>query len=111
MPFDWWTDAVTVTRPAQVSSRGTTVADWEHATTTTLSGVDVQVPTTILSLDGRTATALGGTIYAPMGADVQAGDRIGWHDLTFEVDGEPKPWRSPTGAANNIQIPIKYWRG
>ena len=42
---------------------------------------------------------------------VQAGDRITCDMGTFVVDGDPKPWRSPTGGVSNVQAKLKTWRG
>lgn len=113
MPFSWFKDSVTVTRPAMVSSRGTVEADWTHATTSPVSGCSVQTPVTSTSMgmDGRTQTTQGGTIYAPAGADIQAGDRITWGGHVFTVTGEPCEWVSPTGRVSHLEAPIDYWRG
>lgn len=107
----WCTDTITVTRPAQASSRGSTVADWEHATTATVSGCSVQTNATAMDLDGRTQTELSGVVYAPPGADIQAGDRITYGGATYAVVGEPMAWRSPTGRVSNLQVRITDWRG
>lgn len=109
-------DRVTVVRPAMRESRGTHVADWQNATRTAVGGCVVQLPTTSMDLDGRAATQLAGTLYAPSGTDVRAGDRIEWtdgrgvaHDLA--VDGEPMPWESPTGRVSHVQARVVEWRG
>lgn len=113
MPFSWFTDSVTVARPGTKTERGATVPDWANATTRTVSGCSVQTPlaSTSMSLDGRTQTTRGGTIYAPAGADIEAGDRVEWGGRTFTVTGEPCPWVSPTGRVSHLEAPIDYWRG
>lgn len=107
----WANDTITVERPASKSQRGTTVPDWAHATTHTVSGCSVQLPTTTMSLDGRTQTELAGTVYAPPSADIAAGDRITFNGVRFLVDGEPMPWASPTGRVSHVQVRIAAWRG
>ena len=107
---------VTITHPGAKSQRGTTVPDWRRAQRHTVGGCSVQLPSTSMSLDGRTQTALGGTLYAPPDADLRAGDRIEWTDLTgtdhaFLVDGEPMPWTSPTGRVTHLQARLAEWRG
>lgn len=112
----WCQESVTVTRAGSRESRGTTVQDWSSATTHVVAGCSVQLPTTSMDLDGRQQTMLAGTVYAPCGADMRAGDRISWtdsdgvsHDAL--VEGEPMAWRSPTGRVSHVQARIVEWRG
>lgn len=107
----WCNDTITVMRPAMVDSRGTKVPDWSHVTRRTICGCSVQTGQTSEDRDGRTATALLGTVYLPEGADVRAGDRIVFCGTTYTVQGEPMVWRSPTGAVSNMQARIAVWRG
>lgn len=112
----WCRDSVTVVRPAAMTSRGTTIPDWENATTHALNGCSVQLPNTSMALNGREQTALRGTLYAPPASDVRAGDRIDWTDQMsvihrFLVDGEPMPWTSPTGCVTHVQARLAEWRG
>ena len=107
----WAGDAITVERPPMVERRGTTVPDWAHAQTHEVSGCSVQIPTTSMSLDVRTQTELAGTVYAPPTADIKAGDRITFGTARFLVNGEPMPWRSPTGRVSHLQARIVAWRG
>ena len=107
----WCDETITVKRPAWVDARGTKVPDWAHATTRTVAGCSVQTGETSMDLDGRTETALGGAVYAPPGADIHAGDRIIAATGTYEVDGEPMPWRSPTGRVSHLKANIQRWKG
>lgn len=112
----WCRDAVTVTRPAWVESRGTLVPNWSKATSHPLTGCSVQVPLTSMDLDGRQQAELSGTLYAPNGADVARGDRITWTDPMgvehdFAVDGMPMPWSSPSGRVSHVQARLVEWRG
>lgn len=107
----WCSDTITVKRPKMVDSRGTQVPDWSKATSHTVTGCSVQTGQTSEDRDGRTATALLGTVYLPTGADVKAGDRITFGGNTYVVQGEPMEWRSPTGAVSNLQVRIAVWKG
>ena len=42
---------------------------------------------------------------------IQAGDRIEWSSMTFEIDGAPMPWTSPTGRVSHIWARLKEWSG
>ena len=109
-------DTVTVIRPTMRESRGTKVADWTNAQRKIVSGCIVQLPATSMDLDGRAQTQLTGTLYAPVGTDVRAGDRIEWVDgrgVTHHlaVNGEAMPWTSPTGRVSHVQARIAEWEG
>ena len=109
----WFDEAVTVTRAPWASVRGTTERDWSHATTHTVGGCHVQPSSGATEWGELRAQAVetGATLYAPAGADVQAGDRVACSAGTFVVDGDPRTWRSPTGAVTNVQARLKEWRG
>ena len=105
-------DTITVKRAALVDSRGTKVRDWAHATSTTLNGCSVQPSTTSRDFDGRTTqVSEEWMLYAPPGSDLQAGDRIEWNGLTFEINGAAMPWTSPTGRVSHIWARLSEWRG
>ena len=109
-------ETVIVVHPAQKSQRGTTVPDWVNAQRHVVTGCIVQLPSTSMDLDGRTQTELSGTLYAPCGSGIRAGDHIEWTDgegvsHTLAVDGEPMPWRSPTGRVSHVQARIAEWKG
>lgn len=103
--------SITRLRPGTTTSRGSTIPDWNHATSATISGCSVQPSTTSLSEDGR---VLGisdrWTAYLPEGSDVQAGDRIVFEGQTFTIDGEPRVWTGPF-TRSNIQLSLIRWEG
>lgn len=112
----WCKDTVTVVHPSMSESRGTVVPNWANAQRHVVRGCSVQLPTTTMELDGRTQTALRGTLYAPPSASIRAGDRIEWTDFTgvahdLLVDGEPMPWKSPTGRVTHVQARLAEWEG
>lgn len=82
-------DTVVRIRPTLKESRGSKIFDWDNASELTIGGCSMQPATTSLSTDGR---VLGiqdeWTLFAPSGADIQAGDRIRYEGLTYYVQGE-----------------------
>ena len=105
-------DTVTRKRAQLVDSRGSKVLDWSNPTSATISGCSVQPSTTTRDFDGRAIQVTEEwTLYAPPGSDIQAGDRIEWSSMTFEIDGAPMPWTSPTGRVSHIWARLKEWSG
>lgn len=105
-------DVVTVKRAAEVDKRGTVVLDWDNPQTFELSGCSVQPSTTSRDFDGRTVqVSEDWTLYAPPNSDLLAGDRIEWQDATFEINGAPMPWTSPTGRVSHMYARLSEWRG
>lgn len=102
---------ITRVRPGTKDRRGSTIPDWEKATSITISGCSVQPSGTSLSQDGRVLGIEDGwTAYVPEGADVKAGDHIIFDGETYEIIGEPRKW---TGAftRSHIQLNLKRWEG
>lgn len=92
--------------------RGTKTPDWENATTHTIDGCSVQPSMSTRDFDGRVIQVTEEwTLYAPLDSDLKAGDRIEWQSLTFEIDGAPMPWKSPTGRVSHIWARLAEWRG
>ena len=105
-------DTVTVKRAQLVDKRGTQVLDWSEPQTFTVDGCSVQPNSTTRDFDGRTIQVTEDwTLYAPNGSDIQAGDRIEWESLTFEINGAPMPWKSPTGRVSHVWARLAEWRG
>lgn len=108
----WFKQSVIRIRPGETTSRGSAIPDWTNTTTETISGCSVQPSSTSLSQDGRVlGISESFTLYAPSTADIQKGDRITYNDVTYTVMGVPRPWMSPTGGLNNLQIPLERWDG
>lgn len=103
---------VTVVRPQMVDRRGTLVADWANAQRTALPDCCMQERSTVRDLDGRTLSVSEGfVLFAPPGADVQAGDRIEFNGNTFEVDGIPADWPCRSGRISHVEVPLSRWEG
>jgi len=112
MVLSFFTQSITRKRPASITSRGSTIPDWEHATEATISGCSVQPSTTSLSQDGRVLGVSDGyTAYLPPDADVVAGDHIVYNGNEYAIEGEPREWFSPTGRLDNIQLNLVRWYG
>lgn len=105
-------DSVTVKRAQETDKRGTKVLDWSNPTSSTLTGCSVQPNSSTRDFDGREIQVTEDwTLYAPPGSDIKAGDRIEWNSLTFEINGAPMPWTSPTGRVSHIWARLAEWRG
>lgn len=106
------TDTVVRIRPGSTARRGSTEPDWSTATELTINGCSIQPASTSLSQDGRVLGISDGmTAYFPPGSDVQAGDRIRIGTDVYQVNGDPREWKSPTGRVSNIQVALVRWCG
>lgn len=109
---------VTVIRPAWRMERGNRLPDWKNATNTTVTGCRVQPMQGEEILFSGSASTEGGTardarlfrykLFAPIGADIDARDRVsvGGTDV-YEVDGPPQPWPGPTGIIAHQEARLK----
>lgn len=105
-------DSITVKRGRLAPGRGAEVIDWSNPIKFTIDGCSVQPSSTSRDFDGRSLQVTEEwTLFAPSGSDLKAGDRIEWSGLSFEVDGAPMPWQSPTGRVSHIWARLKEWRG
>lgn len=103
---------ITRIRPGVKQVRGSSVPDWEHASTLVINGCSIQPASTSLSQDGRVlgiADAI--TAYLPAGSDVAAGDRIQFGSDIYTINGAPRVWPSATGGLDNIQLALERWSG
>ena len=108
----WCKDVIIRIRPGTKTSRGSTVPDWDNTDRLEVNGCSVQPASTGLSQDGRVlGISEGFTVYLPVDADVQAGDRIEYDGNVYTITGEPKVWRSATGRVSHMQLNIERWRG
>ena len=105
-------ETIVVRRAPLVDVRGTKVRDWANATEHEIAGVSVQPASTSREFGGRTTNVADGwTLYGPPGADIEAGDRIVYGGTTYEIDGAPYEWKSPTGRVSHVQAKLAEWRG
>lgn len=106
-------DSITRIRPGVKTSRGSEIPDWDNPEGELVIGkCSVQPAGTSLTLDGRVlAVSDGLTVYAPYGSDIKAGDHIVVDGETYEISGEPRSWKSPTGNRSNMQLNLQRWSG
>lgn len=103
---------VTRIRPGTKTSRGSSIPDWGHASTTQISGCSMQPAGTSLSQDGRVlGISAGFTLYAPPDADIKAGDRISHDGNVYTINGDVRPWPSATGKLDHLLINLERWQG
>jgi hypothetical protein len=95
---------------ADGSNYGDSVLDWDHATATTLDGVfvsPVAEPEQLAA--GRDTVITRWRLQVPLDAAeglpagaLQATDRVVYDGKTYEVDGQPERWPSPTGTMDHV---------
>lgn len=112
MLLSFCNDTVMVIRAPLVDRRGTQVRDWDSAEQIEIGGCSVQPSQSTRDFDGRTlSVSEDWTLYAPPGADIRAGDRIAWRGVTYELNGSPMLWESPTGRISHIWARLTEWSG
>lgn len=104
-------DTVVRIRPGTKELRGSTVPDWENATTAEVSGCSMQPASTSLSTDGRVLGLLDEyTLYAPPSSDIEAGDRIEFDGKVYEINGEVR--NQPAALRlEHIEIRLRRYKG
>jgi hypothetical protein len=110
--FAWMKDTITRIRPSTKVSRGSQIPDWENATELTIGSCSMQPASTSLNTDGRVLGVSDGyTLYAPMNADIKAGDRIVYNGEPYTINGEPRPWQSPFGEVEHLVVNLMRYYG
>ena len=112
MPLlSFWTQSIIRVRPTTTKSRGSTIYDWSEPDRLEIYGCSVQPSSTSLTQDGRVQGISDGlTVYAPLDADVRAGDRIEFGGNTYTINGDPLIWPG-AGKLAHIQLNLMRWRG
>lgn len=111
MLLSMWHTTITRIRPATTTERGSTVYDWENATTLDIGECLVQPSETMLSQDGRVLGISDGlTVCAPLDADIQAGDRIQYDGRTYVINGAPLLWKD-VKKLEHMKVYLERWRG
>lgn len=112
MPIiSFWRQSIVRIRPGKKTERGSEMPDWSNTEELTIEECSVQPSSTSLSQDGRVLGVQDGlTVYAPIDADVKAGDRIRYAGNVYTINGDPLIW---PGAAtlDHIQLNLQRWRG
>lgn len=108
----WCTQTIKRLRPGTKTVRGSVIPDWDNADELQIGGCSVQPASTSLSEDGRVLGITDGwTAYLPEAADVMAGDHIVFNGDTYEINGEPRTWQSPTGHNNHVMLNLRRFAG
>lgn len=103
---------VTRIRAGTITERGTEYPDWNNTNDRDIPGCCLTWRSTAMSQEGR-VLGIENTrvLFAPLDADIQEGDRIKYRGETYEIDGGPKDWESPTGAIDHYEITLKRYKG
>lgn len=110
--FAWTNDTITRLRPGTKVSRGSQIPDWEKATELSIGSCSMQPASTSLNTDGRVLGVSDGyTLYAPLNADIKAGDRILYNNEPYTINGEPRAWKSPFGAVEHLVVNLMRYYG
>lgn len=65
-----------------------------------------------VAADGRQIVTTTPTVYAPIDADVKAGDRLVARGVVYDVDGNPAAWRNPfTGWEAGLAVTLELVEG
>ena len=112
--LSFFNQTITRIRPGTMTERGTTYPDWseDKVTTVNITNCCITWKATNMSTDGR-VLGISDTkvLYAPLDADIKAGDRVKQGEETYEIEGTPEDWNSPTGALNHYEITLKRYEG
>lgn len=104
------TQTITRQRPMLVDDgHGNQIPDWSNPDSLDIPGCSVQPGASQEDLINRDATLIAYTVWAPAGADVNAGDHVTFGSTIFEVDGEPERWA--TGILDHTKILLTRWEG
>jgi hypothetical protein len=111
----FWTDTVDVEQAELVddvdgSNYGDQTLDWENATTTTLDGLHVQPVAEGEQLAaGRDAVVTRWRLQMPAdvaaslpAGELRATDRVVYRGKTYDIDGQPEAWPSPSGTMDHV---------
>lgn len=104
-------DTITILRPSVTTIRGTDALDWSAPTPLSIHGCSVQPSGGSRDFERDANSDVRWVAYVPPSTDVRLTDRIVWQGKTYEIDGEPRVWSSPTGAASHIQLDLVRWEG
>lgn len=109
--LSFWTQTITRIRPGTKTERGSTIFDWTNPSELDIPNCSVQPSSTSLSQDGRVQGITDGLIvYAPVDADIKAGDRIRFGSDVYTINGDPLVWPG-VARMQHLQLNLARWRG
>ncbi|MFI1580015.1 hypothetical protein [Embleya sp. NPDC020630] len=108
-----YAQTVVIVRAPLVADRyGSEQRDWDAATRTEVSGVNVQPASAPAQsteyITDRQTTATGYRLYTPRGMDLdlQETDRVEYAGMTLEVDGKVGRWPRPGGGVHHVEAEL-----
>lgn len=112
MPLSFMTSTVTRLRAPIATKNGMDYFDWANATSATITNVQVVAQSTSRIFEDRVLnTSDRRTLRARYDADIQAGDRIVYEGVTYEIEGEVFHTKSPTGRVSSTRCTLVRWNG
>lgn len=100
-------DTVTVVRPTIGPNRyGDDVVDWSTPTLIDIPGCRVIPAAGAEMVVDRDQVIRRSLLFAPPSADIRATDRIRWQGADYDVDGDVRHWRGPSGALAHIEADL-----
>ena len=87
------------------------VRDWAHAETHTITGCSVQPSATASNFERSEQVTDRWQLFAPPKSDLMTGDRVEFDGTTYDLDGAPYEWTSPTGRVSHLQAHLIEWEG
>ena len=112
MGLSFFRDMVTVLRAPLLVRNGAEYRDWNNAEEITIKNVQVTARSTSRDFAGRVESIDDGrTLRADYDADIQAGDRVVYGGVTYEVNGEVFHTKSPTGRVSSTRCTLVRWEG
>lgn len=113
MTRSFYTDTVTRRRaPLADDGHGNEAPDWDgEIGTATITGCRVQPIDAEEVMANRFESHTTHRLLAPLGSDVTFLDEIVYSGVTYEVTGNPRSHRSPSGVAAHDEIGLKRVTG
>lgn len=99
--------SVTVLTPSWVSDRGRLVADFTAPTSTVYDGCSVQPMAGEELHDERQGAVSRMRLIGPSTMALTHHDRVVHDSLTYDVEGPPQHWPSPTGSLDHVEATLR----
>ena len=105
-------DVIYRLRAREDEERGSKIFDWDMPDRIDIKRCSVQPAETGLSQDGRVLGVNDGiTVYAPLGSDIQEGDRVEIDGEVYTLMGLPRKWKSARGSIKVMILNLSRWQG
>lgn len=105
-----WEQTLNVERAPEIDDgHHNKIRDWDHAVTHDVDWCSIQPGATQEILQGRDATLIEYTVFAPDGADILSTDRVQLDGKPFSINGEVIRWQ--TGILDHTVVFLQRWEG